>query len=865
MGSVKNRILPVLMILLIVQIPTPVYAASPASIQIDSHDQSVSADQVVRFTAVVKDSSGSTINEVVNWSVSSGTIDSTGMFTPGQVGQTTVTATSGGVNSSSTIDVTAGRAVDIQSNISITEVSIDDEVDLNATLIDRVGNPVLGQLVWRCQNGQINYQNNTWKPDEVGNATMRVMHLELEIQVVFNVVAGSPEHLELPYGLTVQSGMTVHIIPTVRDSMGNEVEISKAGTLTWAVENGSISPTGLYFGNSPGLWNITVNSTSGASGSGFIRVLPAQATGLNIEINSTEIRTGSAVIISAIRTDILGNSGEVILPLSNWTVTTGSLAMDGDSVTWTPSLVGEWTIAVTDQGYSTTIQVNVIQGLIAGIEILLSEDELRSGESIVASLSAFDTAGNSKSVNGAWVIDSELGSESQGSWMQLQPGLIGNYSISATWFDNETQIVHEIEIVAEVIPGELSRIILPESGTRVTSDGVLDLLPLFEDEYGNRLYGVSVNWVVDDSDMTMEIRLADNKWAPSELGIHELRAMAQGVFAITNIEVVAGIARHITTDYDEGIDVASGEDIEITISTLDVHGNIALASSVEFEFEDPEGVVTPSSKGDGIWTIEGGEVGDWNLRITSGSATHDIDVAVSPGEAVRLLADIPAQNPEEGGTMVIRIYAIDQVGNRVEVPPSEVDIQCTTGSIRHLSSDTYEVAIDQSGPSQSCNFYWNELVAQRFFDVDAVLFGGGLGDSNTALTMVSIIIFLFISIMFVLMRRMKGEGQDSQYWEDEHEYQESSDETEIETRDTEPEENNIESEIPMVTESTTPEENKEESTEDIRTRLTDEAKRTGVMQAAPGTEQGKTGWYIDSTGELTSWLVSESGEWTRMS
>jgi hypothetical protein len=131
--------------------------------------------------------------------------------------------------------------------------------------------------------------------------------------------------------------------------------------------------------------------------------------------------------------------------------------------------------------------------------------------------------------------------------------------------------------------------------------------------------------------------------------------------------------------------------------------------------------------------------------------------------------------------------------------------------------------------------------------------------------MVSIIIFLFISIMFVLMRRMKGEGQDSQYWEDEHEYQESSDETEIETRDTEPEENNIESEIPMVTESTTPEENKEESTEDIRTRLTDEAKRTGVMQAAPGTEQGKTGWYIDSTGELTSWLVSESGEWTRMS
>ena len=58
---------------------------------------------------------------------------------------------------------------------------------------------------------------------------------------------------------------------------------------------------------------------------------------------------------------------------------------------------------------------------------------------------------------------------------------------------------------------------------------------------------------------------------------------------------------------------------------------------------------------------------------------------------------------------------------------------------------------------------------------------------------------------------------------------------------------------------------KKESGEDLRARLSAEAKKTGVMQAAPGTEQGKTGWYVDSTGELTSWLVSETGEWTRVS
>ena len=61
-----------------------------------------------------------------------------------------------------------------------------------------------------------------------------------------------------------------------------------------------------------------------------------------------------------------------------------------------------------------------------------------------------------------------------------------------------------------------------------------------------------VTWVVDDVDTTMEIRLAGNRWAPSGLGMHEIRATAQGVYAITDIEVIAGTARQISTDYDQG-------------------------------------------------------------------------------------------------------------------------------------------------------------------------------------------------------------------------------------------------------------------------------------------------------------------------
>ena len=855
----KRLSVAVLVGLILVQIAAPVIASNPSSITIDQHQSSVSTDQVVQFSATVKDSSGSIISSPVNWSATSGLIDSSGLFTPGMIGTTIITAESGGVNSTTSIEVVRGYPFEIKSMFNNTNVNIDDTISLNATLVDRAGNPVPGELTYRSQNGHIDHQNLTWQPDQIGQAILRIIYFELELQVAFNIEAGQPSTLEIPYGLTVQSGTTQHIVPIAKDSHGNEVGISKAGSLTWQVENGTISPTGLFFANAPGVWNISVNSSSGAFGSGTIRVLPAQATGLSIGIESTEVRAGSVVSLSAIRSDILGNNGEIEIPLANWSVPTGSLFVEQGNVKWIPSTIGNWTIGVQDQGFSSTILVNVVQGEISGIEVLLSESILRSGDLIVASITAHDAAGNMRSVDGAWTISPELSPTDQGDWFELRPGPTGNYSISAVWFDNETQLVHETEIILQILPGDLARIILPQSGTRVASDDVLNLSPIFEDEYGNEVDNVPVTWIIDDIDMTMEVRLAGDNWAPNSIGMHEIRAMAQGVFAITDVEVIAGTARYISTSHDDGISVDSGYGIEIQITTTDVHGNSALASQVDFEFDDPLGVVSPSSEGDGYWIVEGGQTGEWNLRMRTGSAVSDITVNVSHGDPVRLLAEISENNPEEGGSMIIRIHAIDQAGNRIEVPGDEVSIKCTAGSVSHLAADTHELSIDQAGDSHSCNVYWDDLVAQRFFDVEAVLFGGGLGDSNTALTMVSMIIFLFIAIMVVLIRRLKVESQDDYDWEDDFEDEES------ENVDSDLYDSQNEQTQTVVEETTPAPTEKKESGEELRARLAEEAKKTGVMQAAPGTEQGKTGWYVDSTGELTSWLVSETGEWTRVS
>jgi hypothetical protein len=857
----NQTITALLLSILLVQVISPVSAATPASIEISSSGLQVSSDGALQFDAVVKDSSGNQINELVTWSTDSGQISQDGLFTPGVAGLVNITALSGTVNSSMNITVIPGWPTVVVSNISNTSISIDEVVQLSAYLEDRAGNLVTGSVAWRSDDGSIDQINSTWTPSQVGNSTIRAIWSQIETQIQINVSAGVPISIELPLGMIAQSGSSLDIVPVVLDSHGNEVDISKAGILSWTVEDGSITQSGTYVGNSPGFWNISISSSSGANGSGMIRVLPAQATDLDIGIIQTTLRAGTPINLSAIRTDILGNEGIVPVSLNNWSVPTGSLSMGEDIAIWTPSRIGTWTIGVVDQGLSTTLEVEVIHGLITEVEIVIDSESLMSGESIVVSLIGLDGAGNPRAVSAAWTVDSQLEYESHGGWILIRPGEVGNYTISSTWFDNETAIVHEISKQIKVESGELARIILAQSGLQVPSDGILDLNPRFEDEFGNVLEPIQIDWLVDGEDRTMEIRIAEQKWAPSSLGLHEIRAMGAGVFAILEVEVVPGSARNILTNADDGLIIISGEETELTVSTVDVHGNSALATSVEFEFEDPIGEVIPSPKGAGYWTVLGGQTGQWNLRLIIGNTTSDLTLNVIPGPAIRLVAQIPEENPEEGSTFILRVHAIDQAGNRVEVPQSELTIACTVGPAAHITGDTYEVEVDQAGQFQSCNVLWDGLVAQKFFDVDAVLFGGGLGDTNSALTMVIIIVILVLAIMVVLMKRMNNSDSTENLWDDDEgvEDLESFDEpvkevVAIHTPTPEPE---LEPKPVLVDET--------EKTDAMRDRLAAEAKRTGIMQAAPGTEQGKTGWYIDTSGELTSWEVSDSGEWSRLS
>ena len=176
-----------------------------------------------------------------------------------------------------------------------------------------------------------------------------------------------------------------------------------------------------------------------------------------------------------------------------------------------------------------------------------------------------------------------------------------------------------------------------------------------------------------------------------------------------------------------------------------------------------------------------------------------------------------------------------------------------------MTSDTWELDVSTAGNDRSCNVLWEGLISQNYFDVEAVLLGGAVGSTNTAMTLGIFLLALILVTLVVLVRRANqqdDEGLENDFeddFDDDFEYeseQEIIDENDI-NEAISTEKKGIEPLTPGVL------------TDELRSSLAQQATEVGVMQAAPGTEQGSTGWYVDVSSEVQYWNVGADGSWTR--
>jgi len=844
----------------------PVAAAGPAAqVVITTPSTSISSDGVLQLDATIYDALNNVVEGEITWSSTNGTVEEGGLFFPWSAGQVTIRAEHAGFNDTVVLTVEAGWGQSIEINTTASPKA-KQPFELQANLLDSHGNPRSGQgVVWSVDGEYVGQGQPLWTPPALGLYEVIARFDQMEQQVMMEATAGDPFEFRFEENLVIRSGFGIKLDPTLVDSFGQEMNDTLAGMKAWTAENGSITSEGYFFASAPGFWNISVRAGA-IFGNGTIRVIPADAAIVSIQIvpEQTTYQSGEVYRLDAVRTDSNGYTSPVPVPIGNWSVGNGAVAQVGDEVHWTPGKVGSFTMEVVDSDVGASKAVSVIHGSAVSTHLVASLPRLSAGLQVALVHEATDAFGNIWQIDGniSKISNDQSTTEIFSSYATFTPKLTEAIHFSATYFDNSTGILHQCEYQEYVEPGRLAFIILPESGTEVKADSYLQFDPTFTDSYGNTIAFVAVNWTIDGVDSTLDLLMSNGKWYPTEVGEHEIRANADGVFAAVRINVITGSENTLSTDAGDSLRITAGVPSDLYVEIVDVHGNVAPAEEVEL-VESGFISIEPSATGRGYWQLDGVTSGTYEVELQQGNASILLPLTILPGNPVRVLTSVSNESLSQGEVTLLMVWAEDSQGNRVEVVPEQTSITCSSGKASHVKSDTWEIELEEAGTDRSCTVAWSGLISQQFYDVESVLLGGALGSTNTAMSIGLVFLLMIFAVLIVLIRRGSSKEEEWDEYDDEYEYE---DEYEGGEEDAE---TSAESDASVEQEANTPPQTI--STESapiiedaLRQELAGKATQIGVMQAAPGTNQGETGWYVDASTELQQWNVGSDGSWSRL-
>ena len=819
----------------------------------DAPPTTMSADEVMMFEAVIYDAVNNPVTGDITWSASNGTISEEGLFFPWSSGLIEITAEHNGILASHNVSVVPG----VPTSIDITSVNFGvlEQNTLTADLLDGRGNSVSGNanMVWDINGEYIGHGMPTWTPEETGEVSIRVRYNQLEDRAVAVVSAGQPHAFVFDEPLQVRAGTITQILPVLVDINGYEMPRSLAGSIAWFAENGSFNAAGEYLATNTGKWLITATAGN-ITGSATLHVIPGDAVASTLKIvgEPEAYLAGESYEVVFERRDANGYIGFVSPSIESLATTSGGLSVDDEQrVYWNPSSTGETTITGVDGTVSTSLTVDVEHGRAIDIRFQLTPRLPSAGDQVVIELYAEDVKGNRWVVNGSItaVVGDVDALTNSSSFTMLQAAQAQSWKFEGNWFDNTTGSMFVNEVNFDVRPGRLAFITLQGEGSQVPADGELDLAPQFFDAYNNPLEDIALNWSLNGEDITLEMRLNDGRWVATSVGGHEIRVNADGVFATVRLTVVTGNSHALITSFDEGLTVQAGKPFDLFVQTVDVHGNVAPSTEVSTALNGSIGELAPSQTGLGYWEFTGKTIGEYELVLTEGDATHVIALTIEAGDPIRIQAALNRDALSEGDTALLNAFGTDAYGNTLTIPKDNTSVTCTTGETSFVTNGTWEVDIENGGTDRSCTIRWNGLLAQTFFDVEEVLLGGAVGSTNTAMAMAAILLCLLLAVLVVLTRRASEVDGDD--WVDEV-FDEDEDEEE--------EGDEFVASGPV---DDTPLHERHGLTLEGMKELAQEAARVGVMQATPSTTQGETGWYVDVSEELQYWEVTPNGEWIR--
>jgi hypothetical protein len=257
-------------------------AGALAKIEVSPPAASITADETQQFTAKGFDAKGNPVSISPQWSASpSGTVDSSGIFTPQKAESVVVTAKQGAVAGSATVTVRAGKAVSVEVDPPQATITADETKAFTATALDARGNVVAGAAFdWTTEEGSI--AAGRYTPTKTGAwkvaAAARGTTAKGEAQVT--VTPGKLVEVRVdPPTATLKVDESASFTAVALDSKGNEIT-AMAPEWSLTAKLGSIDSTGTFKATKPGTTEVTATYKEGAleiSDSASVTVNPLDA------------------------------------------------------------------------------------------------------------------------------------------------------------------------------------------------------------------------------------------------------------------------------------------------------------------------------------------------------------------------------------------------------------------------------------------------------------------------------------------------------------------------------------------------------------------------------------------------------------
>ena len=374
------------------------------SITLSPTSATVSTGSSTTLTPTVKDANGKVVTDrVVSWSTSNpliATVSQSGVVTGIAPGTATITATSETKSANATITVTLVPVGRVQVAPASVSIPAGQGTTLTATVTDANGVVVTNRPVtWSTSDSRVATVSQTGVVAAIaaGTATISATSGAATGTSAITVTAAPIQSVSVsPSTLSLAQGQTGTLSATVIDATGGTVSNP---SVAWSSRNPAVATVDPSTGvvTAVGVGSTTIDASSGGkTGSASVTVTPPPIASITISPSSSNATAGQVVKLTATVLDAIGN------PVTNSTVTwtssdvqvaspnsTGKLTADA-----TTSKAGTATITASIGNVSGTATIVVSPGAVASVKVTAPSNNLKVGNTMQLTATAFDNKGN---------------------------------------------------------------------------------------------------------------------------------------------------------------------------------------------------------------------------------------------------------------------------------------------------------------------------------------------------------------------------------------------------------------------------------------------------------------------------------------